>query len=142
GKKVGLRRLAVFRGTFAMEAAGSVVGADDIRSFEVIEIVANLSQKSLVATDNSRDISYHYLHDTMRAYALEKLTESGELQEFSLRHAEYYRGLLEKIEDEWETRPTHLADVGNVREALEWCFGVSGDLECAVRVAAAASPAY
>src|SRR6516164_4858814 len=87
-EKVVLRRLAVFRGTFAMEAAGSVVGADDIRSFEVIEIVANLSQKSLVATDINRDITYHYMLDTTRAYAFEKLTESGELQEFSRRHAE------------------------------------------------------
>src|SRR5215469_1727750 len=141
-EKVVLRRLAVFRGTFAMEAAGSVVGDDDIRSFEVIEIVANLSQKSLVATDITLDISYHYLHDTMRAYALEKLTESGELQEFSRRHAEYYRGLLERIEDEWETRPTHLADIDNVRAALEWCFGVNGDLEIAVRLAAAAAPVF
>jgi predicted ATPase/DNA-binding winged helix-turn-helix (wHTH) protein len=141
-EKVVLQRLSVFRGTFAMEAAGSVVGDDDIRSFEVIEIVANLSQKSLVATDISRDIAYHYMHDTTRAYAFEKLTESGELQEFSRRHAEYYRGLLERIEDEWETRPTHLTDVDNVRAALEWCFGVNGDLEIAVRLAAAAAPVF
>src|SRR5262252_5797996 len=138
-EKVVLRRLAVFRGGFTMEAAGTVVGDEDIRSFEVTEIVANLSQKSLIATDISRDITHHYMHDTTRAYALEKLTESGELQEFSRRHAEYYRGLLERIEDEWETRSTHLADVDNVRAALEWCFGVNGDLEIAVRLAAAAA---
>ena len=106
-EKVVLRRLAVFRGAFAIEAAASVVSDEDIRSFEVIEIVANLSQKSLVATDISHDVTYHYMLDTTRAYALEKLTKSGELQEFSRRHAEYYRGLLERIKDEWETRPTH-----------------------------------
>ena len=141
-ERVVLRRLAVFRGGFTMEAAVSVVGDEDIRSFEVIEIVANLSQKSLVATDISGEFTYHYMLDTTRAYALEKLTESGELQEFSRRHAEYYRGLLERIEDEWETRPTHLADVDNVRAALEWCFGVNGDLEIAVRLAAAAAPVF
>jgi hypothetical protein len=53
-----------------------------------------------------------------------------------------YRGLLERIEDEWETRPTHLADVDNVRAALEWCFGVNGDLEIAVGLAAAAAPVF
>jgi hypothetical protein len=125
-----------------MEAADSVVGDEDIRSFEVIEIIANLSQKSLVTTDISGEFSYHYMLDTTRAYALEKLTESGELQEFSRRHAEYYRGLLERIEGEWETRPTHLADVDNVRAALEWCFGVNGDLEIAVRPSAAAAPVF
>src|SRR5262249_31433336 len=140
-ERVVLRRLAVFRGCFTMEAAVSVVGDEDIRSFEVIEIIANLSQKSLVATDISGEFTYHYMLDTTRAYALEKLTESGELQEFSRRHAEYYRGLLERIEG-WETRPTHLADVDNVRAALEWCFGVNGDLEIAVRLAAAAAPVF
>src|SRR6516165_3957295 len=141
-EKVVLRRLAVFRGTFAIEAAASVVGDEDIRSFEVIEIVANLSQKSLVATDISHDVPYHYMHETTRTYALEKLTESGELQEFFRRHAEYYWGLLERIGDEWESRPAHLADVDNIRAALEWCFGVNGYREIAVRLAAAAAPVF
>jgi predicted ATPase len=48
-EKVVLRRLAVFRGTFAIEAAASIVSDEDIRSFEVIEIAADLSQKSLVS---------------------------------------------------------------------------------------------
>jgi hypothetical protein len=128
--------------SFAIEAAASVVGDEDIRSFEVIEIVANLSQKSLVATDISNDVTYHYMHDTTRTYALEKLIESGELQKFCRRHAEYYWGLLERIGDEWESRPAHLADVDNIRAALEWCFGVNGDREIAVRLAAAAAPVF
>ena len=108
----------------------------------MIEIVANLSQKSLVATDISNDVTYHYMHDSTRTYALEKLTESGELQEFFRRHAEYYWGLLERIGDEWESRPAHLADVDNIRAALEWCFGVNGYREIAVRLAAAAAPVF
>jgi predicted ATPase/DNA-binding winged helix-turn-helix (wHTH) protein len=62
-EKVVLRRLAIFRGGFTMEAASSVVGDDHIHSFEVIEIVANLSQKSLVATDIRSDITHHYMLD-------------------------------------------------------------------------------
>src|SRR5215472_14669565 len=93
-EKVVLRRLAVFRGDFTLEAAGSIVGDETIRSFEVIEIVANLSQKSLVATDIGGDITYHHLLDTMRAYAIEKLNESGEITAIIRRHAEYYYNLL------------------------------------------------
>src|SRR5262252_6869205 len=93
-EKVVLRRLAVFRGDFTLEAAGSIVGDETIRSFEVIEIVANLSQKSLVATDISGDITYHYMLDTTRAYAIEKLNETGETAEISRRHADYYYNLL------------------------------------------------
>ena len=75
-EKVVLRRLAVFRGDFTSEAASSVVGDENIRSFEVIEIVANLSQKSLVATDIGSEITYHYMLDTTRAYAFDKLAAS------------------------------------------------------------------
>jgi predicted ATPase len=140
-EKVTFRRLAVFRGTFASEAAHSVVD-DDIRSFEVIETVVSLSQKSLVVTGVSRGFAYHYMHETTRDYALGKLIESGELREFSRRHAQYYQGLLEKVENEWDKRPAHLADVDNVRAALEWSFGVNGDLEIAIKLIAAAAPVF
>jgi hypothetical protein len=45
-EKMVLRRLAVFRGDFTLEAAARVVGDENIGSFAVIEIVANLSQHS------------------------------------------------------------------------------------------------
>jgi predicted ATPase/DNA-binding winged helix-turn-helix (wHTH) protein len=141
-EKVVLRRLAVFRGAFATEAAGTVVGDKDIRSLAVIEILANLSEKSLVVSDVSRGIAYHYMHETTRAYALEKLTGSGELRELSRRHAQYYRGSFERIEDEWDKRTKYLADMDNVRAALEWCFSVDGDLEVGVKLAAAAAPVF
>ena len=55
-EKVVLRRLAVFRGTFAMEAAGSVVGADDIRSFELIAST-NISRCPACRSPTSRQTS-------------------------------------------------------------------------------------
>jgi predicted ATPase len=70
-EKIVLRRLAVFRGAFTMEAASSVVSDEHMHNLKVIEIVANLSQKSLVATDISGDVTYHYMLDTTRDYALE-----------------------------------------------------------------------
>ena len=42
----------------------------------------------------------------MRAYALEKLSESGEIEQVRALHAAYYRDLFERAETEWETRPT------------------------------------
>src|SRR6516165_7230176 len=125
-QQVILRRLAVFRGDFTMDAAASVTGDAAIAAGEVIDAVAELAAKSLLATDISGNVAYHRLLETTRVYALARLTERGELQEFSRRHAEYYRGLLERIEEEWERKPAHLADVNNVRAALEWCFSVNG----------------
>jgi predicted ATPase len=144
-EKVVLRRLAVFRGGFTMEAAGSVVGDEHIRSFEVIEIIANLSQKSLVATDISGDITYHYLLDTTRAYALEKLSESGEATAIGRRHADYYGNLLTVVAQN-EMAANEFADctreIDNIRAALTWAFSPGGDTSAAVRLAAASTPVW
>jgi len=144
-EKLVLRRLAVFRDGFIMEAAGSVVGDEHIRSFEVIEIIANLSQKSLVATDISGDITYHYLLDTTRAYALEKLSESGEATAISRRHADYYANLLTAVAPN-DTAANEFADcaweIDNIRAALTWAFSPEGDTSAGVRLAAASTPVW
>jgi len=143
-EKVVLRRLAVFRGDFTLEAAGSIVGDETIRSFEVIEIVANLSQKSLVATDIGGDITYHHLLDTMRAYAIEKLNESGETTAIIRRHAEYYYNLLAAAPDEMATDNFAgcAREIDNIRAALTWAFSPGGEISTGVRLAAASTPVW
>jgi predicted ATPase len=72
----------------------------------VFEGVANLVAKSLVTADVSGPIVHYRLLDTTRAYALQKLRESGELERLTRRHAEHYRDLFERAEAEWETKST------------------------------------
>jgi hypothetical protein len=66
-----------------------------------------------------------------------KLIENGELKEFSRRHAEYYRGLLESGAS---SEPSVHLD--NIRTALEWCFGPDGDLAIGIGLAATAVPMF
>ncbi len=142
-----LRRLAVFSGGLSLRAAVAVTNrgeASEASASEasIVDGVTNLVAKSLVTSEITGEAGYFRLLETTRAYAIAKLTESGELQEFSRRHAEYYRTLLEGIDSEWRAGPTHLSDIDNVRAALEWSFGVNGDLEIGVGLAAAAVPAF
>jgi len=137
-----LQRLAVFSGSFSLEAANAVTNVNETSEAEVADRVANLVAKSLVTSDFTEGGGYFRLLETTRVYALSRLIESGELQEFSRRHAEYYRGLLERIEPEWEKRSKLGAHVDNVRAALEWCFGVDGNLAIGVGLAAAAAPMF
>ncbi len=74
-----LRHLAVFQGDFTIDAAAAVATDDRIGSADVFEAIANLAAKSLISTDISSDVTYHRLLDTTRAYALEKLSQSGEI---------------------------------------------------------------
>jgi predicted ATPase len=91
----------------------------------------------------------HYrLHETTRAYALEKLSESGELGDVARRHADYYRDLLERAEAEAETlpAPAWLAvyghQIGQVRAALDWAFSPTGFAELGVALTVAAVPLW
>jgi predicted ATPase/DNA-binding winged helix-turn-helix (wHTH) protein len=141
-ERVLLQRLAVFSGSFSLDAANAVTNHGEASEAEVAEGVVNLVAKSLVTPDLTGDGGYFRLLETTRVYALSKLTESGELQEFSQRHAEYYRGLLGGIEHDWEKRSAPLAHVDNARAALEWCFGANGSLAIGVGLAAAAAPVF
>jgi predicted ATPase/DNA-binding winged helix-turn-helix (wHTH) protein len=137
-----LQRLAVFAGSFSLEAANAVTNANESSEAEVADRVANLVAKSLVTSDFTGGGGYFRLLETTRIYALSRLAEAGELWEFSRRHAEYYQTLLERVENEWQKRSIPLVHVDNVRAALEWCFGISGDLGIGIRLAAAAAPMF
>ncbi len=147
-ERVILRRIAVFRGDFTMEAAAAVAAGERITVAEVIDGVAKLSIKSLITTDIGGEVTFHRLLDTMRAYALEKLSESDEIERVRSLHAEYYRDRFERAETECETRPTAewLADYGrqidNLRAALDWAFSPGGDALIGVALTAAAVPLW
>jgi predicted ATPase/DNA-binding winged helix-turn-helix (wHTH) protein len=143
-----LAGIAVFQGDFTMDAAAAVVAGDRIQPTDVFEGLANLAMKSLVRTDISGKLAHHRLLDTTRAYALEKLIESGEVERVKRLHAEYYRDLFEQAEAEWVTRPTAewLADykrqIDDLRAALDWAFAPGGDASVGVALAVAAVPLW
>jgi predicted ATPase len=68
----------VFGGDFKMEEASAVAANDDVAASQVPASVANLVTKSLVVRDDSQPTPRFRLLQTMRAYAMSKLTESGE----------------------------------------------------------------
>jgi predicted ATPase len=143
-----LRRLAVFAGDFSLEAAGAVVASPELTPSDVVAGLVDLVAKSLVLTESNGRTERYRLLDTTRAYALEKLAQSGELDAVARRHAEFYRDLFERAETEWETRPTAewLADYGwrrnNLRAALDWAFSPAGDASVGVALTAAAVPLW
>jgi predicted ATPase/DNA-binding winged helix-turn-helix (wHTH) protein len=75
-----LRRLSLFAGAFTIEAAGAVSAAAGMSFSEVIDGIENLVKKSLLSADVSGPVAEYRLLDTTRAYLLQKLAESGELE--------------------------------------------------------------
>ncbi len=82
------RRLAAFHGYFTMHAAIAVAAQQAITADQVVTSVANLVDKSLVAADISGAETYYHLLEMTRAYALEKLQESGEYDRMKCAHAQ------------------------------------------------------
>ena len=147
-ERVVLRRLAVFAGAFSLAAAGAVATSPDIPPWQVLDGLASLVAKSLVAAEVDGSVTRYRLLDTMRAYVLEKLDESGEREPLARRHAEYYRNVFERAEAEWEARPgvEWLADyeprIDNLRAALDWAFSPGGDASIGVALASAGVPLW
>jgi predicted ATPase len=85
-ERVLLRRLAIFPGEFTLSAV-CAVAADAGGSLHAAEGIASLVAKSLVIADLSADMVRYCLLATTRAYALGKLSASGELDILARRHA-------------------------------------------------------
>ncbi|HTV27648.1 MAG TPA: winged helix-turn-helix domain-containing protein, partial [Xanthobacteraceae bacterium] len=77
-EQAALRQLSIFAGRFTLASAQAVTTDDLATSPDIVEIVASLVSKSLINADVAAAIGYYRLLDTTRAYALKKLTESGE----------------------------------------------------------------
>jgi predicted ATPase len=139
-----LRRLGIFMGGFTLDAACAVVADPGLLKGDVIDAVAELVEKSLAVVETTETEPRLRLLETTRAYALERLAESGEWEAVAHRHAEYYRNLFERAEGEAAARPADewLADyareIDNLRAALDWAFSPGGDGSIGVALTAAA----
>ena len=136
-----LRHLAVFSGGFTAAAASAVVNEGGAAPSSVIEDLADLVTKSLVALD--RDTGSRWcLLETTRAYALEKLAGHGEHDRAALRHARYLRDLFSRsasrssVGISADERMGRNREIDNVRSALDWCFSAGGDTAIGVDLAA------
>ena len=105
-ERVVLRRLAIFAGGFTLQAAQEVAEDARVSASAVVDCVANLIAKSLVTTDAAGTLVRYRLLATTRAYAREKLVQSGEFDMAARRHAARYLELFGDAEAEAETRPT------------------------------------
>jgi predicted ATPase/class 3 adenylate cyclase len=137
-----LRRLAVFAGDFSLDAAVTV--AEDLPEPLVVDHIASLVAKSLVAADLREETAQYRLLDTTRLYAFDKLRSAGELPEAARRHAEYYCAVFAHAEAESESQPQaewlaiYARHLDNVRAGLDWAFSPSGDPQIGVALTIAA----
>jgi predicted ATPase len=130
-----LRRLSIFAGGFTVESMSQVCAGSGIESRQILALLTQLMQKSLVAEnqarpefdrrDTLRERRYRLLEIILQ-FAHEKLIESGEEESLRTQHLEYYQQLCVQAEPalrgheqlEWYAWLTYERD--NIRAALGW----------------------
>lgn len=125
-ERILFRRLSVFAGGFTLEAAEAVC-SEGMKRIDILELFGRLVDKSLVIVDASTSGETRYrLLETIREYALVKLSEAEETAQVRDQHLKFFMGLAERFESKFFTS-TQLEwfallemDVDNMRSALEW----------------------
>jgi predicted ATPase/DNA-binding winged helix-turn-helix (wHTH) protein len=144
-ERMVLRRLSVFAGVFTLSSAIAVAGDADT---DVVEAVANLVTKSLVSADVGGRVVQYRLLDTTRAYALQKLAENGEFDNYARRHAQHHLDWFERAEVDWRTLAVeewlegYGRRIDDIRTALTWAFSPQGDPSLGVTLTVASIPLW
>lgn len=147
-EQVLLCRLAIFRGTFTLTSATAVATCEKLRAPDVFDPIANLVAKSLITADVSGEIVHYRLLDNTRAYATEKLEQSGEYAAMSRRRAVHCCAVLDNAERDWERQSktewlrNYARWIDDVRAALDWAFSSAGDASLGIALTAASTPVW
>jgi predicted ATPase/serine/threonine protein kinase/DNA-binding CsgD family transcriptional regulator len=94
-ERIVFRRLAVFLGGFDFQAAQAVSEGGQLQRHQVLDQLSLLIDKSLVVAENRRGRTRYRLLETVRQYAQEKLSESGEAGEVRNQHRDYYTAVAD-----------------------------------------------
>jgi predicted ATPase/DNA-binding SARP family transcriptional activator/DNA-binding CsgD family transcriptional regulator len=141
-EKVLFSRLAVFAGGWFLEAAEAVVSKGGIARDEVLDLLGELVEKSLVVAEPTGDGKTRYrLLEPVRQYAHEKLEKDERANEVQRRHAEWCLDLAEEAASDsgglghawWLPRLETEHD--NLRAALGWSLVEGEDAELGLRLA-------
>ncbi len=147
-ERMAFRRLSVFAGPFALDAAETVCSGVGIDRMDVLELLTRLVDKSLVIaeapseTGETAEGGFRLL-ESIRDYAWERLVETGEAEEAQSRHLAWCLALIERAKPaffqgpepvEWLDRLDNEHE--NLRAALQWATADEANGEAGLALAA------
>lgn len=141
-ERAALRRLSVFAGGASLEAAEQVCAGGEVESWEVLDLLTALTEKSLVVTKDEGAPRYRLL-GTIKEYAQQRLEEAGETDQTRRTHLAYFTELVEAADphlrraEQLEWLAIVEGEHDNIAAAMRAVLA-AGDAEGAMRLAAAA----
>jgi predicted ATPase/class 3 adenylate cyclase/DNA-binding NarL/FixJ family response regulator len=143
-ERVLFRRLAVFTGGFELDAAQAVGASTDTERYQIVDQLSLLVDKSLVVADELGGGMRYRMLETVRRYALEKLSESGEAADVRTGHRDHYTHTAAALESHMQAGDEQLlqwaeVEIDNLRAAFAWSRENS-DVETALRLVSSLYP--
>lgn len=147
-EKILFRRLAVFVGGRTLEAVEAVCSGEEIEDWEVLDLLSQLLDKSLISTEDGPHGEPRYvMSESMWQYAKAKFAEASDSDVTRDRHLDYFAKKAEKAApylhgpDQAHWLEKLQPERWNFRAAVDW--GKAGSqplrLEKAMRIAVALS---
>lgn len=138
-----LQLLAVFNDGWTLDAADAIFTDELAPSGASMPLLSNLVDKSWIVVDDSSEHHRYYLLETIRQYALHKLTEAGKVALARDRHLSYFCQWAEMAsahlsgseQPKWLAR--FEAEHDNLRAALDWSQGSEARATTGLRLATA-----
>jgi predicted ATPase/class 3 adenylate cyclase len=136
-----LGRLSVFAGGWDLDATEHVGTSDDLDAYDVLDLLAQLVDKSLVLADERAGAARYRLLETIRQYGAERLRAAGEEAVLRRRHRDWVLDLV--IQQTARLGGAEQADAlarlelehDNIRSALDWCETEPGGVEVGAQIA-------
>jgi predicted ATPase len=128
-EKTLFARLSVFVGGFTFEAAEAVCNPDG--KLDILEGLTSLVNNSLLRLEETTDGESRFgMLETIRAYALERLAERGEMEALQTQHAMYYGDAIANKMGFMQLYTTNAVqwlnwlerEHDNIRATLSWCL--------------------
>ena len=140
-EQVVFARLAVFAGSFSIEAAEEVCSGGKVDRYRVLDLLERLVETSLVETLGTDPVRYRLL-EPIRHYARTRLELLDDSDAIHSQHAQFFTALAEQADRElhgpdqtlWTVRLDRARD--NLRAALRY-LDDSGDTAGVLRLAGA-----
>jgi predicted ATPase/DNA-binding winged helix-turn-helix (wHTH) protein len=148
GEAALLRHLSVFAGVFRAQDAVAMSALGDFDATQTIDALERLTSKSLVCAEMRDSVLTYRLLRRVRGYAVERLADTGQRDRALRRHARHVLELFERAseESEWREKRDWMAEYGDrvddLRNAIAWAFGPTGNRMLGIRLTAAAIPLW
>jgi predicted ATPase len=131
-------RLSVFVGGFTLEAAETVCNAEN--KFDILEGLTALVDNSLLRQEETPDGEPRFsMLEIIRAYAVERLAESGETPALQANHAQYFGNIIlnqagsevySSNSQQWLT--WFERELDNIRATLNWSLATPQGIQIGV----------